>query len=174
MKRFSRICAFALTLAIACGMAFGCNKGSEHELKISFYDGGYGQAWAYALAEKYEAETGVKITVDPSKTLQADIPNMLENGTDSDILFSHGIIWELAALQGKIEPLNDLYEMECDDGTVKDRILPELLDDCKLKFNGNYYKLPWTNGAGGLVYNKVLFDKYGWDVPETYEELVEL
>lgn len=174
MKRFSRICAFALTLTIACGMAFGCNKGSEHELKISFYDGGYGQAWAYALAEKYEAETGVKITVDPSKTLQADIPNMLENGTDSDILFSHGIIWELAALQGKIEPLNDLYEMECDDGTVKDRILPELLDDCKLKFNGNYYKLPWTNGAGGLVYNKVLFDKYGWDVPETYEELVAL
>lgn len=178
MKRFSRICAFALTLAFAFGMVYGCNNGSNYQLKISFYDGGYGTAWAYALAQKYEEETGVTVTVEPSKTLQADIPNMLQNGTDNDILFSHGIIWELPALQGRIEPLNDLYEMECDNGTVEDRILPELLEDCKLKFDGNYYKLPWTNGAGGLVYNKVLFDKYGeqygWKVPETYEELVEL
>lgn len=172
-KRISLLCALTFVLALFCGTEVGCKKES-HELKLSFYNGGYGSAWAFALAEKYEAETGVKITVDPSATLQADVANMLQNGTDSDIIMSHGISWELPALQGRIEPLDDLYAMECDGGTVEDRIVPELLNDCKLKFDGKYYKLPWTNGVGGLVYNKVLFDKNGWEVPETYEDLVAL
>ncbi len=172
-KKISMLCVLTFVLALFCGTAAGCARES-HELKLSFYDGGYGSAWAYAMAEKYEQETGIKITVDPSKTLQADVANMLQNGTDSDIIMSHGIIWELPALQGKIEPLDDLFAMECDDGTVEDRVVPEILNDCKLKFDGKYYKLPWTNGVGGLVYNKVLFDKYGWEVPTTYEELAAL
>ena len=173
-KRVSVICALAFVFALFCGTAVGCKAKETHQLKLSFFNGGYGSAWAYAMAAKYEEETGIVITVDASETLQADVPNMLDNGTDSDIIMSHGISWELPALQGKIEPLDDLYAMGCDDGTVEDRVVTELLNDCKLKFDGKYYKLPWTNGVGGLVYNKKLFDKNGWKVPETYEDLVEL
>ncbi|MBQ7164772.1 MAG: extracellular solute-binding protein [Clostridia bacterium] len=170
--------AFTLTAAFACGKNNGKKPIAPHSLKITFYDGGYGRAWAYKLAEKFTQETGIVIDqetgINPSKTTTDDIPNALANGTDTDIFFSHNIIWEVPASKGQIEPLDDLFAMECDGKTVADRVLPELLNDCKLKFNGSYYKLPWTNGAGGLIYNKVLFDKYGWEVPETYNELVAL
>lgn len=178
MKKLVKLCAMALALVMSMGIIAGCNPdnggGGGGKLKITFFNGGYGTAWAYAIAEKYTQATGVEIEIDPSETITSDYSNFLENGTDSDIIMSHGIVWELYALQGMIEPLNDLYAMECDGGTVEDRVVTEILQDCKLKFNDTYYKLPWTNGAGGLVYNQVLFDKYGWEVPETYEDLVAL
>ncbi len=173
-KRLSVISVLVFVLALFCGTAAGCSGKGSGELKLSFYNGGYGSAWAHTLAEKYKEETGVTITLDPSSTLDSDAASMLQNGTDSDIIMSHGISWELPALQGRIEPLDDLYAMQCDDGTVEDRIVPELLDNCKLKFDGKYYKLPWTNGVGGLVYNKKMFDDNGWEVPETYQDLVDL
>lgn len=36
------------------------------------------------------------------------------------------------------------------------------------------YAFPWTESISGIVYNATMFKNYGWSVPETFEELLEL
>ena len=36
------------------------------------------------------------------------------------------------------------------------------------------YVYPWAESITGIVYNKTMFDEYGWEVPETFSELVTL
>jgi N-acetylglucosamine transport system substrate-binding protein len=153
----------------------GCDGSAlENQLNIAIFLGGYGQVWANNLARQFEAENeGVSVHVEATPELAAEIPNRLQNGSDDDIFFSHGIQWERMAVQGYIENLDDLYQQEVEDGiTLQQRIEPSLLSTSL--FNGHYYKLPWTNGAGGLVYNAKMFREHGWTVPTTYDELMAL
>ena len=55
---------------------------------------------------------------------------------------------------------------------LKNRVSQDFLSTAK--FNNKYYKVPWTNGAGGIIYNAKMFREQGWEVPETYEELMTL
>lgn len=162
------VLSFSLLLLTSC-------KGKESgDLKISVFLGGYGQVWINTLARKFEQENeGVTVKVEANPGLPYEIPNRLQNGSDDDIFFSHGIKWEKPALQGYLENLDDLYEMEVENGVkFKDRVSKDFLDTAK--FNDSYYKVPWTNGAGGIIYNAKMFRENGWEVPKTYEELVEL
>ncbi|MDR0831427.1 MAG: extracellular solute-binding protein, partial [Bacillales bacterium] len=122
----------------------------------------------------YESEhAGVHIEIESNPDLASEIPMRLANGSDDDIFFSHGISWEKAAVQGQLERLDTLYEQVVEDDVIfADKVEKSLLSTAS--FNNHYYKVPWTNGAGGIVYNELLFEKYGWEVPETYEELVTL
>lgn len=165
LKWIDLILAFMMILIIAITF-MACGK-SEYDLKISVVYKEYGQKWINALVREFEAETGLTVEVEANPNLQSEIPNRLRNGSDDDIFFCHGITWELYAAQGQLATLDDLYAMEVENGkTVADKILPEFIDAAK--FNDKYYKLPWTNGAGGLVYNKKMFSDYGWEVPTVY------
>lgn len=170
MKKFVSIMVTATALATL----FGCGQPSGGDLNVSVFLGGYGKVWINTLARKFETENpGVSVHIEATPDLAAEIPSRLENQSQDDIFFSHGIAWEKAAVQGYIEPLDDLYEQEVENGVkLKDRIEPSLL--ATASFNNHYYKLPWTNGAGGLVYNAKMFETYGWEVPTTYDELVTL
>lgn len=177
MKKTLGVIVGALLLATASA----CNGGSGQtsgdltgNLKVAVYLGGYGQVWINTLARAFEAENeGVTVEIEANPELQSEIPNRLQNGSDDDLFFSHGIAWEKAAVQGYIEPLDDLYQMEVEDGVkFEDRVSQSFLSTAK--FNNRYYKVPWTNGAGGMIYNKKMFDANGWTVPTTYEELYTL
>ena len=172
MKKISALLVLMLTVFLL----IGCQPTSKDpgHLKIAIYLGGYGQVWANTLARGFEAENeGVTVEIEASPDLAAEIPSRLQNGSDDDLFFSHGINWERLAVQGYIADISDLYEMEVEDGVLfKDRVLPTF--SSMSSYNNKFYKVPWTNGAGGLVYNAKMFRDNGWDVPETYEELVAL
>ncbi|WP_264229522.1 ABC transporter substrate-binding protein [Acholeplasma laidlawii] len=165
---------FLSLIALSALILASCTTSDPNSLKISVYLGGYGQVWINTLARQFEAENpGVTVTVEANPDLASDIPNRLQNGSNDDIFFSHGINWEFLAVQGHIEPLDDLMEQEVEDGVLlKDKVDQSLLQTAK--FGGKYYKLPWTNGVGGIVYNAKMFRENGWEVPETYDELVAL
>jgi len=165
---------FLTLIALSAIVLASCTQNDPNSLKISVYLGGYGQVWINTLARQFEAENpGVTVTIEANPDLASDIPNRLQNGSPDDIFFSHGINWEFLAVQGHIEPLNDLMQEEVENGIkLIDKIDQSLLETAS--FNGTYYKLPWTNGVGGIVYNAKMFRNHGWDVPETYEELVAL
>lgn len=168
------IVATLLFTISSCNNGSGNSQTGSRNLKIAVYLGGYGQVWINTLARAFEAENeGVTIEIEANPDLPSEIPNRLENRSDDDLFFSHGIQWEKAAVQGYLENLDDLYQMEVENGVkFEERVLESFLNTAK--FNGHYYKVPWTNGAGGLIYNKKMFDKHGWEVPTTYDELVEL
>ncbi len=165
---------FLTLLAFGAFVLASCTTNDPNSLKISVYLGGYGQVWINTLARQFEAENpGVTVTIEANPDLASDIPNRLQNGSPDDIFFSHGINWEFLAVQGHIEPLNDLMQQEVENGIkLIDKIDQSLLETAS--FNDTYYKLPWTNGVGGIVYNAKMFRDNGWEVPETYEELVTL
>jgi N-acetylglucosamine transport system substrate-binding protein len=149
-------------------------KTDDSSLKLATYLGGYGRQWITKLAEKFQDENpGVTVDIEASPGLTGEISNRLQNGSNDDIFFSHGISWEKAAVQNQIEPLDDLYNQIVENNlSFAQKIEPSLLRTAK--FNDHYYKVPWTNGVGGLVYNAKMFSENGWTVPETYDQLVAL
>ncbi len=161
---------------------FACGNGGQHndnELRICVYDGGYGTTWIEKLAESYEAKTGVKVITDVDQSILDRIEDQLENQSDYDIYMSHDINWQNFAARGLLANLDDLYEEEVE-GTskkFKDRLIDGALEMSKSEGeNGeeHYYKVCFTQGAGGLVYNKKMFEENNWEVPTTYDELVNL
>lgn len=174
-----------LLAAIGVGVTMAaCGGGgpqvNDGTLNIAFYKGGYGEKWARKLAEDFMAENpGITVVAEPDKDLVGNIPRYLEDGSKYDIFFSHGIEWEVSARMGWLEPLDDLYATEVAEGvTVEDRVLDRFLASSKFRGQKDteerYYKLHWTNGVGGIVYNKKMFEDNGWSVPATYDELVAL
>lgn len=171
MKKYFLSVVFIFFILI---FASACRQKSNQDLKIAVYLGGYGEVWINKLVERFiEKNPGLKIKIEANPDLAQDIPNRLENGSDDDIFFSHGISWEKLAVTKLIEPLNDIYEQEVENGIkLKDKIDENLIKTAN--FRGKYYKLPWTNGVGGIIYNKKMFEKNNWQVPKTYEQLVDL
>ncbi|MDR0426782.1 MAG: ABC transporter substrate-binding protein [Clostridiales bacterium] len=173
------ICTMIAAVLLAGAMAFsfaGCGNPPEGNLRIAIYNGGYGVEWAYALADKFSKENnGVIVDIKPDNglltTLTADLRDK-KNTKNVDLYFSHKITWEIYAAQKLIEPLDDLYEMTVDGEKFEQRVIPEARETSK--YLGNYYKVPWVKGAGGIVYNVGMFRENNWTPPETYEDLTAL
>ena len=170
---------FVLPLVLASSFLCltGCDKGvkrGENELYITVYDGGYGTEWIDSVSKAYSAKTGVKVIWKADQSILDRMDSELE-APESDIYMSHDIRWQEYAEAGQLEVLDDLYEMEVDGigKTFKNRLCKGAEEVSRLE-DGHYYKVCYTQGAGGLIYNKTMFDENGWSVPTTYDELVTL
>ena len=170
---------FILPLVMTSGFLCltGCDRGvkrGENELYITVYDGGYGTEWIDTVAKQYEAKTGVKVVWTADQSILERMDSELESPA-SDIYMSHDIRWQEYAEGGQLEQLDDLYasEVEGTGKTFKERLCQGAEEVSKLE-DGHYYKVCYTQGAGGLVYNKTMFEANGWEVPTTYTQLKEL
>lgn len=153
-----------MSASVAGLAACGSSKG-ENELYITYYKGGYGSEWVQQLARKFEAENeGVTVKADADTSLIDAVPNMMENGTDYDLIFCHDVAWEDFVQPGWIHCLDDLYKTEVFDGvTFEDRIWSEdVLDSSKYRTKDgteHYYKVPWTIGTAGIAYNVTVMER---------------
>lgn len=174
-KCISILLSIVLALGIGATLA-GCDGNTQDSggLNIVVYNGGYGVKWAEKLAEKFSEENGgVVVNVIPNNGVLTTLTAELKDKKNTtDLYFSHGISWEMYAAEGLIEPLDDLYASEVENGkTFEERVIPKAL--AASKFNNHYYKMPWTQGAGGLVYNVKMFEENKWEIPTTYAQLVQ-
>lgn len=69
---------------------------------------------------------------------------------------------------GLFAPLNDMVE----ENGLKDTFQEGILD--WYTFDGNLYALPDGNNIGVVYYNKELFEQGGVEVPETFEEMLQV
>lgn len=154
-------------------------------LNIKFFNGGYGSSWIEKMEQKFEADyPGIDVKLTASEN-SADFQSLLKGELESDpedIYICHDIAWEtLGGANHLLADLtDDLYEatIYTDSKNNNEAIrFKDLLTPSSLRssaFNGKYYKVAQVQGAGGILYNKTLFDKYGWKIPDTYEELCAL
>ena len=165
------VAASAFLVLTACDPS---NKRGENELYITVYDGGYGTEWIDKVASDYQEKTGVEVHWTADQSILDRMDSELEN-PESDIYMSHDIRWQEYAEAGELECLDDLYESEVEGTgrTFKQRLCGGAEEVSKLE-DGHYYKVCYTQGAGGFIYNKTMFEENGWEVPETYDELVTL
>lgn len=162
---------------VSCG---GENSRAENELRICVYDGGYGTEWLSQIASDYEEKTGIKVVADVDSTILDRIEDQLEHTSDYDIYMSHDINWQNYAARGLLANLDDLFSSKVEgfeNTTFEDRVIDGAVEYSKTAGKDrveHFYKVCYTQGAGGFVYNIDMFKKYSWEVPNTYDELVAL
>lgn len=174
---------FLPILTLTMGMLSACDgssgtgkvtpKKETEELYVCVYDGGYGTDWIDQVAKDYTAKTGVKVVWEADQSILDRLTSDLKS-PQYDIYMSHDITWQSYAAQGLLANLDDLYESEVE-GTGKkfsERLCAGSAEVSQ--FDGHYYKVNYTQGAGGLVYNVNMFKEHGWSIPQTYDELISL
>lgn len=147
-------------------------------LAICAYNGGYGTDWLEQLADDFFAETGILVTTEVDSTIINKMESQLKT-PDYDIYMSHGLYWQDFANRDLLANLDDVYSSTLDDGRTFANTLVDTGAELSRYYNyekneTHYYKVPFTQGVGGLVYNVDMFKQYGWSIPTTYDELVTL
>lgn len=159
-------------------------KGSKEDktrLKISFVDAGFGSDWLKIIATHFVAENPEYwVYLDGDAGLTELVSTQLAAGVGlSDIYMPLGHNWQAYAVNGWIEELSDVFSAKPDgeDGkTVYEKMIPSWQQYCQTS-NGTEigkYAYPWSGGVTGIVYNGKMFEKYGWEVPTTFNELLAL
>lgn len=180
-----------LAIALSCLLLFapGCKGGVEQNadvLNIEMVDSGYGTAWAYELADKYmETHEGKTINIKASATMSLSVENKLTSGPQKNNVglfiteyegYRNLVDKGAGAVKGydyAIEDLSEIYTTVIDGMTVKDKLINDELYDY-VTYNGKQWAVPWSGGPCGIVYNKTLFDHYGWEEPATVSALLAL
>lgn len=169
-----------LTLPFAVIALSGCggNVSSDPStLKIAFVEAGYGRQFLLDWEEDYNRKNPdmpVKLELDGDAQMTQNILPRLQNRRNlPDIVMVLSTGWQPWSVEGYLEPIDDIYETKVDgDKTVKESLLDNLETFGKVK--DHYWALPWSCGPSGIVYNEGMFEQFGWDIPETYSELVAL
>lgn len=162
-----------MTFFTACG---DNNVAKEGTLSIKYYEGGYGYEWIEDFAARFKAQTGKEVAIERSTNVATTAEDEMSSGNAYDIYISHGMpIFRMAA-RGLLADLTDVYESDIEGTKFEQRVIPAAREMAKFKVGGaeKYVMVPYTQGVGGLVYNKTMFAANKWKVPETYAELVAL
>ena len=89
----------------------------------------------------------------------------LRSGDDSIDFFNADVTWTpLFASAGLIDPLDEQFP-----ASEREDFLPGTIDAAS--YNGHVWGIPFRTDAGVLYYRKDLLEKYGKDVPATWDEL---
>lgn len=145
-------------------------------LKWEVLKAGYGTAPYEAVANAFMEEHPdvlVKINFNPSITDTTG--SRLESNTNLADVYSFKSMESIKrwVAQGWVEPLDDVYNAKLSTGeTVSENMTGNAQEVCT--YNGTAYAIPEYISVNGFVYNKSLFDQYGWEVPTTTTELEKL
>lgn len=145
---FAPVILQAAELTISCGAV-----GQELEMCKSAT-----QAWA--------VETGnqVKVVSTPNSTTErlALYQQLLAAGVSDIDVFQIDVVWP-----GLLA--NHLIDLKPYLGDAPSRHFPVIIENNTVE--GKLVAMPWFTNAGVLYYREDLLDKYGEEVPETWEEL---
>ncbi len=192
------VLVMAVSMVMAgCGNSQGGGSGQKATpatLQIGVENKGYGDQFAYKLAEAFEAKTGIDTMVVKSNSSDWTETALLAGAKNNDI----DVIFDINNLAMKnlatayyvdgferaYADLSDIYNSKLEgyntDQTLKEMVFPYSLSACtwggeELGYgDGKQYFVNWASGVEGIVYNKSLFAKYGLSVPKTTDEMFAL
>ncbi|WP_193103410.1 N-acetylglucosamine/diacetylchitobiose ABC transporter substrate-binding protein [Brachybacterium sp. FME24] len=145
-------------------------------LQAVIFDGGYGTQYAEDAGTKYEelypeAEVDVQATVN----IQPDLQPQFAGGTPPDVFDNSGA--QKLSIAGLIDQLADLGDllaapMVDAEGTVEENLLPGVTSPGM--FDGTFLGMNYVYTVFALWYSAKEFEEKGWDVPQTWEDLMAL
>lgn len=178
MRKINKIITLALLfiLVLSCFSATACSKTGtkEGELRITYFNGGFGDKWLKTVADDFvaaKAAEGVKISykLEPKGSgLSDDIKTYLTSDRNlSDVYMTQSISWKGYVFNGgKLADLTSVYESEVErlDGTkikVKDFLLDEVERQAYVRpVRGNTqvpeipFMMPWSLLETSIIYNE--------------------
>jgi ABC-type glycerol-3-phosphate transport system substrate-binding protein len=89
----------------------------------------------------------------------------LEKGVECDLILSRRL--------PSVEDIADQYLLDLSAEPFVDSYYMNAIDSCA-STSGKLYYLPGPSDVYGIVYDKTMFEEYGWEVPHSYSEFVAL
>ena len=190
MKIIKKIMVFALVVmlclsAAACGgnnssSSTGNNgkiemgkRGEEGTLSLNVYAAGYGTEWITSAVTLFIGDNpNVKYYLEASPLAISAVKTQLENGNcKDDVILVNAADYESYVAKGYIEDLSDVYESVVPDSGKKVKDVVDGSFTANKTFDGKIYGIPWQdNPPSGIIYNKKMFERYGWTIPQTMDE----
>lgn len=182
MKSFLKLkkltaAALACVVVASCLTSCGGKNPTEGESKITigYFEGEFLDVHWKSWEKLYNnAHPDAKITLelegDPA--YGSSIENLLSTGQVPDIMVAP-MSWRKYASKGWLEPLDDVYSSSFGNGMTLEGALNDEIKD-NIKYNNEYYSVPFSEYMTGIVVNKGFFDEQGWDIPETMDDMLDI
>lgn len=186
-----KLCLLSL-LSILLLMACGEKKENENKensgsketvLKIATLESGYGdKMWPEIIEEYKKVNPNVKIELTQSKDIESSLPGQFQAENYPDVIML-GIgrkagITENFVKEKELADLTPILEMKVpgEEKAVKDKLVEGFTGNTITNpySDGKVYLMPMFYSPTGLFYNKTLFEKNGWQVPKTWDEMFAL
>ncbi|NCF69763.1 MAG: extracellular solute-binding protein [Chloroflexi bacterium] len=154
-----------------------CNlEGPAEETEINM------MGWSFPITDFYAEELEKCSDIDnltvianllSSPDANEQIRLALSSGGDSPFDIVHGANNQVAAWGGPgwLMPLNDLIDVYWDEYNLGD--IPEKAWE-GVTIDGNIYGVPIVSNTAHLIYRQDVFDELGLEVPETFDEVIEV
>ena len=189
MKRiFKKIVCLLLAVCCVGGMA-ACNTHVDdpEAVYLAIQVQGYGSRWLKDLAALYEEKTGIHAEVVDEYAVEGQTTSEFNRGprnNNVDIYFSivdsnfslintgvlnsnaYGFVDLTDVYEAKPEGYGDEYE------SIRDLVYDYAYDT--ILYDGTPYMFSWALGMEGLLYHEKMFEEYGYRVPRTTDELIEI
>lgn len=173
---FFIVSCIALTALSATGASEKPVTQEPKSLDILWRIGGSGEYMNPAIEEFKKLYPDVEIKLEYNPRAQEVLRPRLIAGDPPDVFQVNVGTFDFfgAIEEGKLRKLDDLMQMSPvgETGTIADKLQSNVMD--ALKSDGHYYIVSDNLFLSGLFYDKALFDKYGWQEPETWDEFVSL
>ena len=150
-------------------------------LKLALFEGGYGMdCWNDTVAafKTYYPDVNVEIQHNPQigdvvrpQMIAGDYPDIYYCNGDNDELYRTMLnekqLWDMTDWYKNTPSWDD------DSVTVYEQVVDGLLEStsCQPYRDGHIYCAPFVLTSRGAVYNRTLWEKNGWEFPETWDEL---
>jgi raffinose/stachyose/melibiose transport system substrate-binding protein len=125
--------------------------------------------WRAQMLEKFAEEypnIKVKEEITPNRDWNVKISTAIASQTEPDVFYVRMGAWlDPYVEEGVLLPLNDYLEQD----NWKDTFTPYLE---VYNYGGKYYAVPLNTRTIRVYYNKALFEEYGVEVPETWDEMM--
>ena len=186
MKKFT-VClligAMAASMLTGCGSNGGSSDSSDSKADSSsetmtiMMNGSDSDAYMEGYRKIIDGfnesnEYGVKVEIQnvTNSDYKTKLTTMMASDSETDIIFT----WELGYLENFVngDKIVSLQKYLDEDEEWKNRFNGGILDP--LTYDGEVYAIPTQQSTAIMYYNKAIFDKYGLEVPTTYDEYVQV
>ncbi len=179
MKKTRVIVSIFLVLFVSLATlgATGAKEAPKGEvLDILWRIGGQGEYMNPAIEKFKEMYPNVEVKLEYNPKAEDVLRPRLISGNPPDIFQVNVGTFDFfgAIEEGKLRVLDDVMKMTPvgESITIGDKLQSNVMD--ALKSDGHYYIVSDNLNLSGLLYDKALFAKYGWKVPETWDQFVAL
>jgi ABC-type glycerol-3-phosphate transport system substrate-binding protein len=117
-----------------------------------------------ALEEKFPT-VDIVLRHDGAFNSTYSLQKNLETGTESDLIISGALPY--------VEDVAGEYLYDLSSESFVDNYYMSAVDNCA-SADGKLYYLPGPSNVYGIVYDKTMFEEYGWELPHSYSEFVAL
>ncbi|MBM6854599.1 extracellular solute-binding protein [Mediterraneibacter glycyrrhizinilyticus] len=173
MKRKNAISAALAVAMLTAAILPGCGSGGDSgvtEIEILQYKP---EAAAYfdQVEEEFNAShNDIHLTISSpndastimrTRFVREDYPDII--GIGGDINYSYYVDADILADVSDYQGLSDIKQSYLD-----------ILEALEITPEDGIYGVPYVANAAGILYNKDMFEEYGWEIPETWGELIQL